>query len=146
MCVFRNYRNKAFNYFEEKVKVLIIQSCRALFNPMDCSLPGSSVHGILQARIVEWVAISCSRGFSWPRDRTRVSCIAGRFFTTEPVRNTFSCITWGKSLYSHGQAIKPQMSTNITFTWILYFHSSFLCNTFATCVTIVVEIATCLLI
>ena len=48
---------------------------------MDCSPPGSSVHGILQARILEWVAISISRESSWPRDRTRVSCIAGRFFT-----------------------------------------------------------------
>ena len=48
-------------------------------DPMDCSLPGSSVHGILQARILEWVAISFSRGSSWPRNRTPVSCIAGRF-------------------------------------------------------------------
>ena len=50
-------------------------------HPMDCSPPGSSVHGILQARILEWAAISFSRGSSWPRDQTRVSCIAGRFFT-----------------------------------------------------------------
>jgi len=49
--------------------------------PIDYSLPGSSVHGILQARILEWVAISFSRGSSWPRNWTRVSCIAGRFFT-----------------------------------------------------------------
>ena len=48
---------------------------------MDCSPPGSSVHGILQARILEWVAISFSRGSSRPKDRTRVSCIASRFFT-----------------------------------------------------------------
>ena len=48
---------------------------------MDCSQPGSSVHGILQARILEWVAIPFSRGSSWPRDRTRVSCPAGRLFT-----------------------------------------------------------------
>ena len=48
---------------------------------MDCSLSRSSVHGILQARILEWVAISFSRGPSQPRDRTRVSCIAGRCFT-----------------------------------------------------------------
>ena len=51
---------------------------------MNCSLPGSCVHGILQTRILEWVAISSSRGSSWPRDRTRVSyvsCIAGRLFT-----------------------------------------------------------------
>ena len=51
---------------------------------MDCSQPGSSVHGVLQARIPEWVAISFSRGSSPPRDQTQVSCIAGRFFTAEP--------------------------------------------------------------
>ena len=49
--------------------------------PMDCSPPGSSVHGILQARIQEWVAIPFSRGSSQPRDQTWVSCIAGKFFT-----------------------------------------------------------------
>ena len=52
-----------------------------LCNPMDCSLPCSSVHGILQARILEWAAISFSRGSSQPRDWTRVSHIAGRHFT-----------------------------------------------------------------
>ena len=53
---------------------------------MDCSLPGSSVHGILQVRILEWVAISFSRGSSQPRNRTQVSCIAGRFFTTRATK------------------------------------------------------------
>ena len=48
---------------------------------MDYSLPGSSVHEILQARILEWVAMPSSRGSSQPRDQTQVSCIAGRFFT-----------------------------------------------------------------
>ena len=48
---------------------------------MDCDLPGSSVHGILQARILEWVAMPSSKGSSWPRDRTHVFRIAGRFFT-----------------------------------------------------------------
>ena len=48
---------------------------------MDCSLPGSSVHGIPQSRILEWVAIPFSRGSSLPKDQTQVSCIAGRFFT-----------------------------------------------------------------
>ena len=52
----------------EKNKVLIAQSGTTLCNPMDCSPPGSSVHGILQARILEWVAISFSRGASQPRD------------------------------------------------------------------------------
>ena len=52
-------------------------SCLTLCDPVDCSPPGSSVHGIFQARILEWVAISFSRGSSWPRDRTQVSRIAG---------------------------------------------------------------------
>ena len=63
-------------------KVLVTQPCPTLW-PMDCSLPGSSVRGILQARLLEWVAITFSRESSWPRDWTQV-CIAGRFFTTEP--------------------------------------------------------------
>ena len=52
---------------------------------MDYSLPNSSVHGILQARILELVAVPFSRGSSKPRDQTQVSCISGRFFTTEPL-------------------------------------------------------------
>ena len=64
-----------------KVKVLVAQSCLTLCDLVGCNLPGSSVHGILQARIPEWVAIPFSRGSSWPRDRTQVSCTAGKFFT-----------------------------------------------------------------
>ena len=64
------------------MSVLFTQLCLTLWNPMDCSPPGSSVHEILEARILEWVAIPFSRGSSWPRDQTRGSCIAGRFFTT----------------------------------------------------------------
>ena len=64
----------------EKEK-LVTQLCLTLCDPMDCSPPGSSIHGILQARVLEWVAISLSMGSSWPRDQTRVSCIAGGFFT-----------------------------------------------------------------
>ena len=60
--------------------VLVTQSCLTLYNPMDCSPPGSPVHGILQARILEWVAISFSRGSYRPRDQTQVSCTAGGFF------------------------------------------------------------------
>ena len=58
----------------------VARLCPTLCDPVDCSLPGFSVHGILQARILEWVAISFSRGFFWPRDRTQVSCIGGRRF------------------------------------------------------------------
>ena len=61
--------------------VLVAQSCLTLCDPMDCSPPGSSVHGILQARILEWVAIPFSRESSQLRDRIWFSCIAGRFFT-----------------------------------------------------------------
>ena len=59
----------------------VTQSCLALWDPMDCSLPGSSVHGICQAILLEWVTISFSRGSSRPRDRTQVSRVAGRRFT-----------------------------------------------------------------
>ena len=58
----------------------VTQSCPTLCNPTDCSLPGSSVHGIFQTRILERVAISFSRGSSRPRDRTWVSCFVGRRF------------------------------------------------------------------
>ena len=64
-----------------KVKVKVAQLCLTLCDPMNCSLPGSSIHGILQARILEWVAISFSEGSAQPRDQTQVSHIGGRFFT-----------------------------------------------------------------
>ena len=71
--------------FASKVKVLVTQSCLTFCDPMDCSLPGSSIQGILQARILEWVAVPSSRGSSPPRDQTYVSyapALTGRFFTT----------------------------------------------------------------
>ena len=67
--------------------VQLLQSCLTLCNFVDCSPPSSSAHGILQARILEWVAMPFSRGSSPSRDRTWVSCIflfTGRFFTAEP--------------------------------------------------------------
>ena len=60
---------------------LVVQSCPTLWDTMGCSPLGSSDHRILQARILEWIAIPFSRRSSWPRDRTQVSCIIGRFFT-----------------------------------------------------------------
>ena len=59
---------------------LVTQSCWTLYYPVDCSPPGFSVHGILQAKILQWVAIPSSRGSSQPRDQIQVSHIAGRFF------------------------------------------------------------------
>ena len=71
----------SFLYCRQCVYVLVAQSCLTLCDPTDYSPPDFSVHGILQARILEWIAIPFSRGTSQPRDRTLVSCIAGRFFT-----------------------------------------------------------------
>ena len=65
---------------------------------MDCSLPGSSVHGISQSSILEWAAISCSRGSSWPRDWTQVSCTVGRFFTNWTIRES---LTYTSFNFSH---------------------------------------------
>ena len=63
------------------VNVLVAQSCPTLCNPMDCNSLGASVHGILQARILEWVVIPFSRGSSPSRDQTQVPHSVGRFFT-----------------------------------------------------------------
>ena len=65
-------------------EVLVAQSWPAFCDSVDCSPPGSSVHGILQSRMLGWIAISSSRGSSQPMDQTQVPCMAGRFFTTEP--------------------------------------------------------------
>ena len=72
--------------FSNEIKELCAQLliCAQLFDPMDCSPPCSSVHGISQARILERVAISSSKGSSRPKDWTYIFCIVGWFFTTEP--------------------------------------------------------------
>ena len=80
-------------------KIRDAQSCPTLCDPMDCSPPDSSVHGILQARILEWVAISFSRGSSQPRDWTRVSCICRQMLYPlshqgSPNRRLALLITW----------------------------------------------------
>ena len=74
---------------QELLKVLVTQLCLTLCDPVDCSLPSSSVHGILQARILEWIAFPFSSGSSWPKNRTGVSCIAGGFFTNWEESRTF---------------------------------------------------------
>ena len=73
--------------------VLVAQLYLTLCNPMAfSSLPGSSVHRILQTRILEWVAIAFSRGSSWPGDQTQVSCLVGCFFNSEPYYIPLFCI------------------------------------------------------
>ena len=73
--------------------VLLLSHVQLFCDPMNYIPPGFSVHGIFQAKIRGWVAISFSRGSSQPRDQTRVSCITGRFFTTEPPRKPKEDIT-----------------------------------------------------
>ena len=68
-------------HIKKNIESEVAQSCPYLCDSMDCSLAGSTVHGIFQARILQWVAISFSRRSSQPRDWTRVSCIVGRCFT-----------------------------------------------------------------
>ena len=90
-CIYSFSLTESLCYTLETNKALLInyelnwtevaQSCPILCDPVDSSPPDSSVHGILQARILEWVAISFSRGSSRPRDQTHVSRVAGRFFT-----------------------------------------------------------------
>ena len=72
------------SFSSPRSKGLVTHSCQTLFNPIDCSPRGSSVQEILQARILEWVAILFSRESSRPRDQSLVSCIAGGFFTSWP--------------------------------------------------------------
>ena len=94
------------------VKVLVAQSCLILCNPMDCSPPGSSVHGTLQVRVLEWVAISFSRGSCQPRDRTWVPCIAGRFFTVWVTRKLVHTLgNMSAYVYQSEKAMAPHSST-----------------------------------
>ena len=65
--------------------MIVVQSCPTLCDPMNCSLPGSSVRGILQARILEWVAMLSSRGSSQPRDLTGSSALQADSLLSEPL-------------------------------------------------------------
>ena len=118
----------------------VAQSCPTLCYPVECSPPGSSVYGIFHARILEWVAVSFSRGSSQPRDRTQVSCITGRCFNLWATREAlghmvvlflvfkessilFSIVTVSICSYhiSHGKAhFSP--STLWELLWLLFGH------------------------
>ena len=82
----------SIRYYCECVCVFVAQLCLTLCDPMECFLPGSSVHGIIQARILEWVAIPLSRGSSRPRDWTQVYCIAGGFFSLSHQGSPLLCM------------------------------------------------------
>ena len=78
--------------------VLVARSCPTLCKPMEYSMSGLSVHGISQATILEWLAISFSKGSSQPRDQTGVSCIAGRLFTIWTTREVL-CLVWYLAIF-----------------------------------------------
>ena len=78
--MFKSYKTMRRELKALKSESEVTQSCPTLCDPMDCSLPGSSVHGIFQARVLEWVAICFSSGSSQPRNQTWVSFIVGRCF------------------------------------------------------------------
>ena len=91
-----------WNYFQRTVFSWPISESKShldvsLWKSVDCTLPGSSVHGILQARILEWVTVPFSRGSSQPRDWTQVSHIAGRFFTMWATREAQKHLTKEKN-------------------------------------------------
>ena len=98
------------------------QSCLTLCSPMDYIPPGSSIHGILQARILEWGAMPFSRGSSSPRDRTHISrgsCIAGGFFTTGSLGKPFLIFSSVQSLshvrlFATPLTAAPKASLSIT--------------------------------
>ena len=122
----------------KKVKVSVAQLCLCPCDPVDCSLPGSSVHGISQARILEWVAIPFSRESSWPRDWTQVFCIAGRLFTIwatrralkihmEPPKNPFTKSFLRKNSKT-GSIVSSDFklfykATVIKTAWYVVFHT-----------------------
>ena len=95
-----------------KVKMLVAQSCLSLCDPMNCSLSGSSVYAILQAKILEWIAIPFSRGSSLPKDQTLISCIADRFFTIWATRE--APIGWNRCIFL--QLISQVLSDRMTVT------------------------------
>ena len=87
-----------------------LQSCLTVCNPMDCRLPDPFVHGILQARMLEWVAMTSSRGSSQPRDRTHISCgscSTGGFFITEPPGKSIRKVTRGQMLRLSRSKLSP---------------------------------------
>ena len=108
---------------------LVAKSCLTFLWPMDCSLPGSSVHGISQARILEWVAISFSRGSSWSRDQIWVYCLAGGFFTIEPTGKPYvcTCVTFAEKITKCKWRTKRQIhgkNTIFVYGKILYLKDS----------------------
>ena len=99
-----------------RVKVLVTQSCLTLCDPMDYSPPSSSVHGIVQVRILEWVAIPFSRISFQPSNRTQGSCIEGRFFTIWDTREPLVMMAQDKNKMTVQPFLDYWQSMNIVQT------------------------------
>ena len=105
--------------------MLVAQSCPTLWDPMDYGPSGSSVHEIFQTRILEWVAISFSRGSSRPRDWTQVSCTAGRFFTDWATREAYLiCFSsnefrWYQLMFISNVTLQEKCEVNCTLTRVV---------------------------
>ena len=106
-CLEKFHGERCLVIYSLCVRAKSLQLCLTLCNPMDYSLPGSSVHETLQARILEWVAMFCSRGSSRPREQTPISYTAGRVFTTEPPGSLYLLI-------SHLNSITPLLTVGNT--------------------------------
>ena len=109
----------------------VAQSCLTLCYPMDCSLPGSSVRGIFQARVLEWIAISFSRGSSQPRNWTRVSCIAGTCFTIWATREAplLLKLSYNKTYHWSWTSLQNQYGTQLTVNYLKTEDVMKLCQT-----------------
>ena len=112
-------------YIEVLLCVVSHSACPTLCDPMDFSLPGSSLYGILQARILAWTVILFSRGSSWPRGQTYISCITGRFFTIWATREAHIAwsVQFSRSVLSNSGTLRTttyQPSLSITNSWSLF--------------------------
>ena len=113
--------NFSMRHEDKESQSRVAQSCPTLWDPMDCSLPGSSVHTIFQARILEWLAISFSRVSSWPTDWTQVFHIVGRHFTIwatrEVLRHEDKALQ--RMFHQHPHCIKSKPSSeSLDTTWM----------------------------
>ena len=106
------------------MKVKVAQLCLTLCNPMDCSPPGSSIHGTLQARTLEWVAIPSSKGSSQPSDRTQVSCLASDSLLFEPPEKVNISLLHNSTISFLGiysREIKCMFTETYTRLWEIYY-------------------------
>ena len=116
-CLFQGKTSLGADLYLQSSHVLVAHSCPTLWDPRDYSPPVSSVHGILQSRILEWVVIPFSRGSSQPRDWTQVSCIAGIFFTVWATRDSSLATPSLKLIFWSPIPVPLAICTGSTYTW-----------------------------